>query len=135
GDDVIRPLSKWFRHLLDFWNIDDRVRVAGGDDEWDVYCGMLTGDGYYLAAACNQDLEKARKMPLKLSLPPGNYTVEDVTGDPPDVIKISDGGIRLKEDPANRRTKIDYTLSAQQLAEGAIAPDIAPRQARVYLIR
>ena len=132
---AISPLSRWFRHLLDSWKIDDRVHLGGVDDEWDLYSGLLTGDGYYLATACNQDLDKTQKVSLKLSLPPGDYTIEDVTGDPPDVIKKSDGGIRLKEDPCNRRTKIDYTLSAQQLADGAVTVDIAPRQARVYLIR
>jgi len=151
-DEAIRPLSRWFRKLLDSWKIDERVRLGGVDDEWDLYSGLLTGDGYYLVAVCNLagtdtnfrpfgnwlsvPAGTKQKVSLKIKeLPPGDYTVEDVTGDHPDLMRKADGGIRLKEDPANRQTRIDYTLSAQQLADGAIQAEIAPLQARVYLLR
>jgi hypothetical protein len=131
-----RPISRFFRKLIDSWQIDDRIRIAGPDDEWDAYSGLLEGNGYWLACACNLSLDKRQKMALKIkALPPGDYTVEDVTGDKPDLRKKEDGGIRLKSEAASRRVKIDYTLSAQQLADGAIAADIAPMQARAYLIR
>ncbi|MFB3891349.1 MAG: hypothetical protein ACE15C_04920, partial [Phycisphaerae bacterium] len=128
----VRPLSRLFRKLLESWKVDDRIHLAGQDDEWDQYAGLLTGDGYWLAAACNLSIDKPQKVSLRLkALPPGDYTVEDVTGDPPDLRKIADGGTRLKEDPANRAGRIDYTLSSQQLGEGAITADIAPLQAKV----
>jgi hypothetical protein len=132
----VRPLARFFRGLLDSWKIDDRVRLAGAADEWDLYSGMLSGDGYWLAAACNLSDDKPQKLALKIkALPEGDYTVQDVTGDRPDLDKKPDGGTRLKDDPAGRRSRIDYTLSSRQLGEGAIAVEIAPRQARVYLIR
>ena len=133
---IVRPISRFFRKLVDSWAVDDRVRIAGPEDEWDAYGGLLEGNGYWLACACNRDPDKPQKMSLKIKcLPAGDYTVEDVTGDRPDLRKKEDGGQRLKMDPANRQVKIDYTLSAQQLADGAITADIAAGQARVYLIR
>ncbi|MFB3893853.1 MAG: beta-galactosidase [Phycisphaerae bacterium] len=134
GDEPAHLVSRFFRKLLNKWAIDDRVHVAGPDDEWDTYAGLMEGNGYWLACACNRS-DKPMKMSLRIKLPPGDYTVEDVTGDKPDLRKKADGGIRLASDPANRRPKIDYTLSAQQLADGAITADIAPIQGRVYLIR
>ena len=131
-----RLVSKFFRKLLDSWNIDDRVHAAGVEDEWDTYSGLLEGNGYWLAATCNLSMDKPQKVSLKIKgLPEGDYTVEDVTGDKPDLMKKADGGQRLKSDSAARRVKIDYKLSAAQLASGTITVDIAPKQARVYLIR
>lgn len=134
--ETVRPIARFFRKLIDTWHVDDRVRLAGPEDEWDLYSGLLAGDGYWLAAACNLATDAPQKVSLKLrALPPGDYTVEDVTGDRPDLVTKADGGRRLKEDPALRRTRIDYALSARQLADGAITANIAPLQARVYLIR
>jgi len=135
-EESVRPLSRFFRRLLDSWQVDDRVRLAGVEDEWDLYSGLLTGDGFWLAAACNLSVDTPHKVALRIKvLPPGDYTLEDVTGDTPDLAKKADGSIRLREDAANRQSGISYTLSAQQLGDGAITADIAPLQARVYLIR
>ena len=68
-------------------------------------------------------------------MPAGDYTVEDVTGERPDLGKKADGGLMIKHDPAARQTRIDYQMSAQQLADAGLPCDIAPMQARVFVIR
>jgi hypothetical protein len=136
SDALVRPLSLWFHKLLDSWNIDGRVKLAGVDDAWDLYAGCLCGEGYTLAAACNNAVDKPRALKLQLNfLPPGDYAVTEVTGDPPDLATKPDGGPMLKNDPAARQLKINYQLSAQQIAQQGIPCVVRPRQAQVFLIR
>jgi len=136
SDELVRPLARWFRKLLELWKIDRRATFDGIDDAWDLCAGCLVGDGYTLAAVCNLSQEQRREVPLKLSfLPPGDYAVVDVTGDRPDLVKKPDGGLRLRSDPSARRVKIDHRISSQELAERGIPCDVKPSQAQVFLIR
>ncbi|MEI6846030.1 MAG: alpha-amylase family protein, partial [Candidatus Firestonebacteria bacterium] len=78
AEEVVRPLSLWFKKLLTYWKIDERVVIAGVNDYWDMYAGCLQGDGYTLAAVCNLNEENVRKVNLKLDLlEDGNYAVMD----------------------------------------------------------
>jgi hypothetical protein len=136
ADELVRPLARWFRKLTDRWQIDGRVSLAGADDAWDLYAGYLEGDGYTLATACNLSGRDERQLSLRLgTLPPGEYAVTEVTGAHPDFMKKSDGGLRLRPDPAACRPKIDHHMSAEQLARQGIPCRVRPLQAQVFLIR
>ena len=142
NDELVRPLARWIRTLLEEWKIDDRVSLGGLDDAWDAYAGCLLGDGYTLAIACNLGQEADLKAALRLKLlPPGDYAVADVTGERPDLVaRIAgnpppDGGPALKRDPAARRIRIGQTMVSQQLAEQGIPCSVKPGQAQLFLIR
>jgi hypothetical protein len=62
ADEQVRPLARWFRRLLDRWQIDGRVSLGGSDDAWDLYAGYLEGDGYTLAAVCNLSSRDPRQL-------------------------------------------------------------------------
>ncbi|MFB3892410.1 MAG: alpha-amylase family protein [Phycisphaerae bacterium] len=136
-DGLSHPLAKLFRKLIvDQWKIDQRVVLGGVEDNWDWYAGAMVGDGYWLAVVCNQNAKEARKAALRLNfLPAGEYTIEDITGEPPDVLNKADGGLTLKPNPAARQVKIDYQMTAQQIAQRGIDCDLPPGQARMLLIR
>jgi len=134
--DVCRPLAQWLRPLLERWQVDDRVTLAGVDDAWDMYAGWLQGDGYALAAVCNLNDQESRKVAIRLkTLPPGEYAVIDVTAPRPELMKKSDGGLRLRPDPAARPMKIDGWASAESIAQEGLACEVRPLQAQVFLLR
>ncbi len=136
SDDLIHPIARFFRKLTDSWNIDDRVVMDGVDDAWDSYAGYLQGDGYTLATVCNDNETNRLKTALKLRmLAPGQYTITDVTGLKPELSRKADGGLTIKPDPQASVMKVLATLSNEQLAKDGIACDVAPREARILLIR
>jgi hypothetical protein len=135
-DEVVRLLAKWFRPVLDRWQVDDRVTLGGIDGAWDLYAGCLEGDGYTLAAVCNGNPDQDRKVSLRLrTLPPGEYAVIDVTSPRPELTKKSDGGLRLRPDPSAWNMKIDRWMSTDEIANQGIACEIKPLQAQVFLLR
>ena len=135
-DEVVRLLARWFRPVLDRWQVDDRVTLGGIDDAWDMYAGCLEGEGYTLAAACNLNAEQGRRVSLRLkTLPPGEYAVIDVTAPRPELMKKPDGGLRLRPDPAARAAKIDRWMTAAEIATAGIGCEVPPLGARVFLLR
>ena len=135
-DEQVRPISQFFRKLIDTWRPDDRIEMAGIDDAWDVYAGRMDGDGYTLAAVANNNADETRKLALKLrGLSAGEYAVIDITGQRPVVNTRSDGGLELDKQPATLRTSIAHRLTARQLTEAGIPCELPPRQARVLLLR
>ncbi|MGA2066083.1 MAG: beta-galactosidase [Thermoguttaceae bacterium] len=135
-EEVVRLLARWFRPVLDRWQPDDRVTIAGIDDAWDMYAGCLEGEGYTLAAVCNLSAQEQRKVSLRLgTLPKGEYAVIDVTSPRPELMKKSDGGLRLRPDPAAWNMKIERWMSGDEIARQGIACEVQPLQARVFLLR
>lgn len=135
-NDIFHPLAAFVRKAIAAWNVDDRVVMDGLDDAYEAYAGTMSGDGYFLAAACNFSQTATHKYALKLkSLPAGQYAVCDVTAQRPDLVTKPDGAIALKDDPAALRVKVDYVMTAQELADKGIPCEIAPAQGRVLLLR
>ena len=139
--DVVRPISRFVRRLVDMWKVDPRVELGGVDDAFDLYAGCLDGPSgepwYRLAAACNFSADKPRDFALKITdLPPGDYAVMDVTGQRPDLGVKADGGPTLAPiAAAQRASKIDAVMTAEQIATKGLPCTVKPRQAQVWLIR
>ena len=136
-EEASHTLAKFFRKLVvDTWKIDRRVALAGVEDNWDWYAGAMQGDGYALAAVCNLNQKDARATAVRLSfLAPGDYTVEDITGESPEAVKKPDGGLALNADPAARQIKIDAQMTAADLQRRGIDCRVPAGQTKVFLIR
>ena len=133
---LVRGLSRYFKKIIDGWNIDKSVTVSGLDDNYDMYCGSLSGDGYTLAAACNLEQDFSRKISLKVgNLADGDYAVIDVTGEAPDLMVKADKGPAQAKNPEALRSKISFKLTAKEIASSGIPCEVKPAQAKIFLLR
>ncbi|MCL2640130.1 MAG: beta-galactosidase, partial [Phycisphaerales bacterium] len=44
-DEMVRPIARLVRKLIDTWKIDNPITMAGVDDAWGLYAGVLEGGG------------------------------------------------------------------------------------------
>ena len=138
-DEMIRPLAQFVRKLVDTWKIDTPITMAGVNDAWGLYAGVLEAPNYRLVTLCNSANDQQRSVNLQLKgLPAGDYAIIDVTGQRPvcelkpnsrDTYKLTSAT------PEQRQSAVAMVLSAKDIAEKGIPTTAKARQAQIWLIR
>ncbi|MCL2639767.1 MAG: beta-galactosidase [Phycisphaerales bacterium] len=141
-DELMRPIARFVRDLVDTWKIDRPITIAGPEDAWGLYAGVLEGGGganYRLVTLCNSAANESCTARLQVKgLPAGDYAIIDVTGQRPvcELKPNSRDTYKLTSmTPEQRQSAVAMVLSAKDIAEKGIPTTVKARQSHIWLIR
>ena len=129
-------VRKLLADVLQAAGIKGYVTIEGAANPASIYAGVLKGQDSWTFAVCNNTL-KDQNFTLKINcLPPGNYSVLDVTGQRPMVQFTPEKSWFLLKDPTYSRERfLASNISAQDLATKGLQLDCLQRASRILLVR
>jgi len=122
--------------ILKSAGVSPAVAIEGAAQPWKIYAGALKGQDSWTFAILNNSLETQKFVAKIQSLPPGDYSVLDVTGQRPLLNFTRQKSWYLEKDDEFKKEKfLAARISSEQLAQKGLPLECVSKSGRVLLLR